>query len=134
MAATQKCSTEAEQENRRVKAELGQIDDSDGPHLDLDEALRMKIIRNLVEMAPYQVHLTLAAIDAIRNDRGTRTPEEEFVSNTLVGYSLRHKGLFAPDKVQEDLDIFKQDMESLAADARQFAKRFPDLMQEPEVA
>jgi hypothetical protein len=73
------------------------------------------------------VILVTAAVDAIERSRGCITPAETFLEDVLADYAWDR---LSPDRVQEHLETYRSDLESMTEDVSDFVRRNPERFQD----
>ena len=72
----------------------------------------------------YDARRVLAVLNALRDDRGSITPAEEFIGSILGTYA--HHGALTPEDVEEDLKAFRESFTDSIENARRLLKQHPD--------
>ena len=73
--------------------------------------------------SPYDVARVTAAVDALERARGCITPAETFVEDVLTEYAW---GRFSPDRIQEALETYRSDLESMTEGVTDLVRRYPE--------
>ena len=83
---------------------------------------RMALIERVIEMRESDIEHVGFALDAIENSRGTGTPEEEFTETIIMLFGMRRLN---PSSLNRAIVQLRDDLNNMAEDAANFAKRFP---------
>jgi hypothetical protein len=94
---------------------------------DEEKAAHAELIQRVANLKSLYVDMVTAAVDAIERCRGCITPAETFVEDVLTNYAL---GLLSPDRVQEALETYSTDLESMTEDVTDFVRRNPERFRE----
>ena len=94
---------------------------------DQEKAAHAELMQRVASLNSFDVVLVTAAVDAIERCRGCITPAETFVEDVLMEYAW---GRCSPDRIQEALDTYRSDLESMTEGVTDLVRRYPERFRE----
>jgi len=87
------------------------------------QQMRQSVIEAAMEFDEHYLPYMAAAVKAVRNHNGFTSPAENFLLNVLSDYDHKH---LTAGTIQQGLDEFKENFESVQSIVAKFAEQFPE--------
>ena len=102
-----------------------------GNNLGLDRAaLLRRALEGLQSASDYDLQQIVFFIEIIENLVGSNTPAEEFITGLVLthGRDARDGRGLTPDDAANDLEVFRQEFDSMVVESKNFAAQYSKLL------